>query len=503
MPGFPREYAGVNMKRRIVLSLVALGALISASGCVSIPSRSYNLVSDIAQDQQSLNDAYGRALNGQILLNVLRSRDRWPRHYTNVSPITDQPTIETSGTTKLSPLGLGNAEAPLVGSELSLSHNESTRPSYGVQPLDSEAINRAVLSRTERTVFSNYWDGGWPRDVVLFVMVGEMRPLHPGAAAAAIDTSATSPDWGAAVRNTVEGLDGSCHRAELGATSTGAPIVWDGSVPNGADPDQTDSQHPKPGLQARSECQYFQLAHLLANVNRDDIRIRANADPVCQDSNDIALAEGNARTLSSLAAVTGVAGNKLSVYLPPAETAAERRARLRRDPHSHAPPMNHVTLRSCNAVEHPAVMLEVLRPQTHPVEERDVVATYLLDVRSLDSMVYAMGEALRGEDDHHHAFNGDVGILRGPCAAGTQNCPLVPMFRVAPGPIENVSDYASVVVHRGVHYYAGPAVQSFHVGSRREDGDRTATVLTLLTQLFSLNNSPGTLLPIPARPVID
>jgi hypothetical protein len=58
-------------------------------------------------------------------------------------------------------------------------------------------------------------------------------------------------------------------------------------------------------------------------------------------------------------------------------------------------------------------------------------------------------------------------------------------------------------VHRGQRYFAGPAVQTFTPSNAPVDGDRTATLLTLLTQLFALNNSPGALLPIPARPVID
>lgn len=82
------------------------------------------------------------------------------------------------------------------------------------------------------------------------------------------------------------------------------------------------------------------------------------------------------------------------------------------------------------------------------------------------------------------------------------------MFRVyEQSAVERDEDYSAVVVHRGVRYFAGPATGERRIGRAGQvldpEYDRTATVLTLLTQVFALNNSPGALAPIPARPVLD
>ncbi len=546
------------MKRAFLNAFFALGLTLLAQGCAGIPYQTYDLVDDIAEDQQALNDAYGRALNGQILLNVLRSRDRWPRHYTNVMQITDQPTIQTTGSMRLTPLGLGSPASPLGGSYGELQHQESTRPTYGVQPLDAAAIGRAVLSPTPRRVFENYWESGWPRDVLLLVMAANARrsvlPQNaPGEAG--LESADLSADWSDALPNAASALAGVLGRPQE-ANANGAhdrgrrrgpqirAVCGEPLALPASDAERKDMLESLDGAPASgvADCRYFQLAHLLADLPRENVRLRPAPRPVCHNSNRINLRSANEGLLTSMADVSAVDGNHLAVALPAPETAEARRAREReaaraRQPVagetpaqrraretrarrlSVAPTTNYVALQRCAADDNPAIILEVVgaRDRNDPKKEPEVLATYLFEMRSLDAMVYAVGETLRGQmtigpaatglpilrgPDRTIDINGEIPLVRGPCPA--QPCDLTPLFRVVRGPIDRDEDYAAVIVHRGVRYYAGPAIQSFSNGaSDISTGDRTASVLTLLTQIFALNNSPGTLASVPARPVID
>lgn len=529
------------MKQAFLNAFFALGLALLAQGCAGIPYQTYDLVDDIAEDQQALNDAYGRALNGQILLNVLRSRDRWPRHYTNVMQITDQPTIQTTGTMRLTPLGLGSPASPLGGSYGELQHQESTRPTYGVQPLDAAAIGRAVLSPTPRRVFANYWESGWPRDILLLVMAANARRSVLPTQEAGQENPERAADWGPSLSNNAQALGpGLTHpRPALAAGERDTSAL--SQLRRAAN--QTAARCPTletPSEQAaltnllRSldhapqsstvDCRYFQLAHVLADLPREKVRVRAVPSPVCNGSSRVDLASGNAELLASLAEVSGVDGNHLTVVLESAETPRQRRAREARNRTAQtptpAPTTGYLTLQRCNADDNPAVMLEVLgalKPDRHGDLKPEVLETYVFEMRSLDAMVYAMGELLRGQRTINaettglqilrdpprvEDINGEIPLVRGPC--DSQPCMLTPLFRVVQGPIDRDEDFAAVVVHRGTRYYAGPAVGSFSNRPREWiDGDRTASVLTLLTQIFALNNSPGTLASVPARPVID
>jgi hypothetical protein len=499
-----REFRGVNfpvwlhgeglvMRFSVLGGVFALGLAFLAQGCAGIPYRTYDLVDDIAEDQQSLNDAYGRALNGQILLNVLRSRDRWPRHYTNVSAITDQPTIQSSGTATLGPLSLGSPARPFGESQLGFGHEQSTRPSYGVEPLDADAINRAVLSPTKRTVFAHYWSSGWPRDILLFVMVsGISRSTGSAPSAEAIGMAAQGgADWANPVRNSVAGMTSGCAFAAAPENPTSPMTTWPDD-PSGANAPSNTEPSPAP----RSDCAFFQLAHRLADLLPADIRVRAVDDPVCQESARVRLGRNNADLIASMAGASAVEGNELSMALSEEDRPP---APARGRPRPPAPVSRDLLLQACAENENPPVLLEVLggpKPwtptDTHP--GRIVLATYYLELRSLDSMVYSMGELIRGTSD------GNVDVVRGPC--GPANCPKTPLFRVTRGPVDRDEDYSAVVVHRSQRYLAGPAVEVM-AGADPASGDRTATVLTLLTQIFALNNSTAPVAAIPARPVID
>src|ERR1700741_3086992 len=86
-------------------------AAIMVCGCTTLAGTGITSANDVARDAAALNDAYNRAASGQILLNVLRSRDRWPRQYVTLNAMTNQPTATASGTLTLDAIPLGVSEA--------------------------------------------------------------------------------------------------------------------------------------------------------------------------------------------------------------------------------------------------------------------------------------------------------------------------------------------------------------------------------------------------------
>ena len=68
--------------------LAAFALALLAAGCgtaPSLPFRREALARQISDDAAAFNEAYGRAVTSQILLNILRSRDRLPRHYLSMT----------------------------------------------------------------------------------------------------------------------------------------------------------------------------------------------------------------------------------------------------------------------------------------------------------------------------------------------------------------------------------------------------------------------------------
>ncbi|MEZ6023035.1 MAG: hypothetical protein R3C16_06410 [Hyphomonadaceae bacterium] len=62
--------------------VIGLAAAVLVSACASNPqtlTRRETLARQIADDAAAFNEAYGQAVSAQILLNILRSRDRLPR----------------------------------------------------------------------------------------------------------------------------------------------------------------------------------------------------------------------------------------------------------------------------------------------------------------------------------------------------------------------------------------------------------------------------------------
>ncbi len=183
------------MKNRLVRALGCAIALLSASACAMTEARRYEareaLARRIADDAIAYNDAYSGAINGQILLNILRAYNRQPRQYMsmtgfeNSAPDTRQITLGLSGL----PLGeLGQEWG--VGS-LGSESTSQVEPKYTVSPFDAARFADIVYRPTSSEVFRYYWQT-WNRDMILMLMVDRMTVRRAGAAPVTFHNSAAT-----------------------------------------------------------------------------------------------------------------------------------------------------------------------------------------------------------------------------------------------------------------------------------------------------------------------
>lgn len=161
---------------------LAAGALLFATACGTTPAtplRSEGLARQIADDAVAFNEAYARAVSGQILLNILRARDRQPRYYLSMSGIQDAPGLSYRENFGIGGAPLGEGGSPWGFGNFGIERETQSRPSYAVQPLSAETLTRTVFLPTPSNVFEHYWRSGWSRDLLLFVMVEKITRIDP------------------------------------------------------------------------------------------------------------------------------------------------------------------------------------------------------------------------------------------------------------------------------------------------------------------------------------
>lgn len=160
--------------------MVAAG--LGLAGCALGPAASLNpdarrqaLSRQIADDATAFNEAYGQAVSSQILLNILRARDRLPRYYLSMTGISDAPSVRLRGSAGIGGMLLGQGAPNWGVGSLGVERETQSRPSYAVQPFDAETLTRAAFQPTEPYVFAHYWKSGWPRDLLLLLMVDRIE----------------------------------------------------------------------------------------------------------------------------------------------------------------------------------------------------------------------------------------------------------------------------------------------------------------------------------------
>lgn len=386
---------GKGFVRTLTLALAAL----LLAGCAlggGEQRRRERLVRNLADDAAAFNEAYAQAMTGQLLLNILRARDRLPTQYLAMSSIQDAPTITSSQSFTLGSLSFGDIGSPWGVGEASIGREVERHPSYSLGPFASDDLRRVVFDPTEPAVFAEYWNAGWPKELLLLLMADRIARIDHGAGHALTEFA----NEGDHLRDNCEGP------AEGGG------------------------------------CAYVQLVRGLAQ-------------------------ELHGRTPDRATDMSGVCG--LAAAYDPARPQPRR---------EQEPP-------ACD---------RVARVLIGEVE-------YAIFLRSLDDIVYYVGELLRGTPE------GARGVLEAPIRIGSAGIDEggrgVPLFRVVQG--EARGRFAASVVYDGLRHNAGPAVARACASAAQDDpcrddaesGDRSSQVLALLSQLLLRNQSDRSVPPPP------
>ncbi len=370
--------------------LISLAAVLLTVGCAVVPSaadRRTALSHQISDDAAAFNEAYGQAVSGQILLNMLRGRDRLPRYYLSMTGIADSPSVAIHEGAGIGSVPLGASSSPWGVGNVGVSRDTQSRPAYAVQPFDAGTLTRTAFESTQPFVFEHYWESGWPRDLLLLLMVERIDTIDAAGARHAYVNEANE-------------IFGDCP-----------PSVDTGG------------------------CAFVrEVRAFLADANGSAEQTGAGA-PVC---------------------------GLVEAFHPTSPVRA-------------APPPQGAT---CDPV--------FVEGSTR----------FVLHLRSLDDMIYYVGELLRAGsmDEHAGVIEAQVTVRAAGLRGGGAG---VPLFRVVRGDTHG-AHYAAQIVYGGERLAAGPAIgrscaEAAATGACRDDaehGDRSSSVLSLIAELMALNQSP-------------
>jgi hypothetical protein len=374
----------------------ALGLLLAAamSACaVSEQHRMRNrelLTRRIVDDAIAYNEAYNSAITGQILLNILRAYNRQPRQYTSMSGFTNEEAPDSSTTTvAIGSLPLGELGEEWGEGALGLGLQSQLEPGYKVEPFSTDAFSNIALRPTPTIVFQYYWENGWNRDLLLFLLVDQM-------------TISGSPPT--TLYNSAGTIARNCEGADY----------------------------------AVGGCAFVRRVRAL----REELRnLNAVAPPAQTGGACYPIASYNVRSAP--------------VIVPAPRRGAE------------APPC--------------------------PVTIVVGATRYTLRLRSLDDVVYYVGELLRA-DGLHPPPEGALEARLHVIASGSYD-EMAPLFRVVRADRDTERQYAATVTYAGGRYSAGQPEAWFCYDPRgprhcrSPGGDRSGTVLELLVGILAHNQS--------------
>ncbi len=110
-------------------------------GCAANPTKHVRYDHSLADRAHEINEAYNQELNGQILINILRARDRQPRFYTSMSDLGVTPSSSRTDGLSIGPIKLGNYVEPEGDAASLFNPWSSLTPS-------SSSVNNSSLSLT-------------------------------------------------------------------------------------------------------------------------------------------------------------------------------------------------------------------------------------------------------------------------------------------------------------------------------------------------------------------
>ena len=117
----------------------------------------YNLQIEEAQDKN-------------LLMNVWRAKKRYPLYLTDISKV-------TGSLTNTYTLGLSIPFGHVKGYQLTTTPSATftTTPTFDVNLLDTQDFMRGFLTPVSPATFAHFWRQGWPRELLLHLLVRELR----------------------------------------------------------------------------------------------------------------------------------------------------------------------------------------------------------------------------------------------------------------------------------------------------------------------------------------
>ncbi len=133
----------------------------------------------IAEHAIDYNKSVAQSRDSQLLLNILRARDRQPMHFTALSSFTGNLTLASSAGLGVEiPIGGDAARNYIFNPEFNVS--QESQPTFGVTVLEnSPQFINAILTPLDLSIIRYFKNQGWPMEVLLYLLVesAEVRLL--------------------------------------------------------------------------------------------------------------------------------------------------------------------------------------------------------------------------------------------------------------------------------------------------------------------------------------
>ncbi len=179
---FVHGFSATNVFLGVAITNVRLAVFFVALGltaCVSSPLGLPVLPATFAEEAVRYNEMYATAANQQLLLNILRSRDRMPRQYVALGQTATGRTLRTDASLNPTiPFGGDAASSFALGT--GASHSAQSNPNLTIVPQTGSEFVKRLHQPLAAEVFQYYWNSGWPKDILLMLFVTNIRVTETG-----------------------------------------------------------------------------------------------------------------------------------------------------------------------------------------------------------------------------------------------------------------------------------------------------------------------------------
>ncbi len=463
-----------------------------------------DLAQDVSNATLEYNEAYAKSLNSQILLNILRARDRLPRQYTTLGELALSP--EADRRFEVTPTGLklgNNGIDPWLQLSGKYGGSRTDQLNFKVTPAVSSEVQTFYNPLSGRLV-QRYLDSNWSDDVLAnLLFTGFYRLGGPQGV-----VQAPCPEAGFGKSGNIVSLD--CLIVE-GLTSPDRIFVYISEFNSmfcfSKSVEMCNRKiRNAPDAGDAAEVRLIPQSNLSASTENTEVNFGVSLNTTA--SNDLVVPDTQIGALIYCHESSVRESFKISPQAPQANyrvfscsrhTSAEPAARcLSEDPETGA----------CKSTESFAEAIFYI--ERHNGRNGGTAGFYSVGRASIDDMIYKLGETMRyrSVDDLQAYRIGGAGEMYRATSNSQVNTsletvdisvqgPLFSIFEQSPGAKAKsqdspcrVDDFVARVQYRGELYLAGSPEYWKEDDSYCQFQDRTGTVLTLLSQIIELSQTP-------------